>query len=201
MIIENLFPTPVGFFKYEKDLSEENFKFLSEQKQVPNQGNTSSEDRYILKQKRLSDLTTFVEKCIHEYFMATYCPKNDVRLRITQSWLNWSAPGQWHHQHAHPNSLISGCFYVNANKETDKIYFYKTLYEQIKFSPVEWNSYNSESWWYSVGTGDLILFPSSLTHKVEPVEGTETRISIAFNTFPVGYVGNEQDLTALYLEK
>lgn len=201
MIIENLFPIPIGFFNFDEGLSEENTNFLKNQKQRSNQGNTSSEDRYILKQKKISNLTTFIEKCIHEYFMETYCPKNDVRLRITQSWLNWSAPGQWHHQHSHPSSLISGCYYINANKETDKIYFYKTDYQMIKFPPVEWNSYNSDSWWFPVETGKLILFPSSLSHKVEPVEGTETRISIAFNTFPVGYVGDEDELTALHLEK
>lgn len=201
MIMESIFPTPVGFFKNEEVMSDKTIKFLSEQKQRPNQGNTSSEDRYILKQKCLSDLTYFIEKSLQEYFMATFCPKNDVRLRITQSWLNWSAPGQWHHQHAHPNSLISGCYYVNANKETDKIYFFKNKYEPIKFPPVEWNTYNSESWWFPVGTGELVLFPSHLTHKVEPVEGTDTRISLAFNTFPVGFVGDEDELTALYLEK
>ena len=201
MIIENLFPTPVGFFKYEDGLTDEQKKFMSDQDQRPNDGNTSSVDKYILKQKKLASLTTFIEKCAHEYLMATICPKNDARLRITQSWLNWTKPGQFHHKHAHPNSLISGCYYVNANKETDKIFFYRDGYQRIKFPPVEWNSYNSESWWYPVGTGDIILFPSELTHMVQPVGGEDTRISLAFNTFPVGHVGDEDELTALYLGK
>lgn len=201
MIIESVFPTAVGFFKDENGLSKDVFDFLVNQEKRPNQGNFTSIDKYILKQKCLSDLTVFIEKCVHEYFMATFNPKNDVRLRITQSWLNWSQPGQWHHQHAHPSSLISGCYYINANKDTDRIYFHKDDYRMIKFPPVEWNQYNSESWWFSVGSGELILFPSRLMHKVEPVEGTDTRISLAFNTFPVGYVGDEDELTALHLEK
>lgn len=201
MIIENLFPTPIGMFKFEEGLTEDQVKFLTDQDQRPNDGNTSSVDKYILKQKMLSNLTTFIEKSLQEYFMATHCPKNDVRLRITQSWLNWTKPGQFHHKHAHPNSLISGCFYVNANRDTDKIFFYKDAYQRIKFPPVEWNSYNSESWWYPVGTGDLIFFPSELSHMVQTVGGEDTRISLAFNTFPVGYVGDEDELTALHLEK
>lgn len=201
MIIENLFPTPIGFFKYEDGLTDAQKDFLVNQEQRPNDGNTSSQDRYLLKNKKVASLTTFIEKCVHEYLMATICPKNDVRLRITQSWLNWTKPGQFHHKHAHPNSLISGCYYVNANKETDKIFFYKDGYRRIKFPPVEWNSYNSESWWYPVGTGDVVLFPSELTHMVQPVGGEDTRISLAFNTFPVGHVGDEDELTALYLEK
>ena len=194
MQLENLFPTPIGFFKYDGEVDTD---FLANQEQRPNEGNTSGADKYIL--KKLPDLATFIEKCLHEYLMATICPKNDVRLRVTQSWLNWTKPGQYHHKHAHPNSLISGCFYVNADKKSDKIFFYREAYKTIKFPPIEWNPYNSESWWYSVGTGELIFFPSSLTHMVEPVGGEDTRISIAFNTFPVGYVGDEDELTALHL--
>lgn len=201
MIIENLFPTPIGMFKFEEGLTLEQEHFLISQDQRSNDGNTSSVDKYILKQKLLANLTTFIEKSLHEYLMATHCPKNDVRLRITQSWLNWTKPGQFHHKHAHPNSLISGCFYVNANKETDKIFFYNDGYQRIKFPPVEWNVYNSESWWYPVGTGDLIFFPSELSHMVQTVGGESTRVSLAFNTFPVGYVGDEDELTALHLEK
>ena len=198
MLLENLFPTPIGFFKYDGLIETE---FLSSQEQRANEGNTSSVDKYILKQKKLFDLANFIERSLHQYLMATICPKNDVQLRITQSWLNWTKPGQYHHRHAHPNSLISGCFYVNAHKKSDRIFFFKNDYQPIKFPPVEWNPYNSESWWYSVGTGDLVFFPSSLTHMVQPVEGDDTRISLAFNTFPVGYVGNEDDLTALHLRK
>lgn len=196
MLLENLFPTPIGFFKYDGKIDTD---FLANQDQRPNDGNTSSVDKYVL--KKLPDLATFIDKCAHEYLMATICPKNDVRLRVTQSWLNWTKPGQYHHKHAHPNSLISGCFYVNADKETDKIFFYKEGYQQIKFPPVDWNAYNSDSWWYPVGTGELVFFPSSLTHMVQPVGGEDTRISLAFNTFPVGYVGSEDELTALHLEK
>lgn len=191
--MENLFPIPIGFFKYDGKVD------IGDEPQRPNDGNTSSVDKYIL--KKLPDLTTFIEKSLHTYLMSTINPKNDTHLRITQSWLNWTKPGQYHHKHAHPNSLISGCYYVNANKETDKIFFYRDGYQQIKFPPIEWNAYNSESWWYPVGTGDLIFFPSSLTHMVQPVGGEDTRISLAFNTFPVGYVGDEDELTALHLRK
>lgn len=194
MIIENLFPTPIGFFRYDGKVD-----ISADEPQRPNDGNRSSVDKYIL--KKFPDLTTFIEKSLHIYLMSTICPKNDTHLRLTQSWLNWTKPGQYHHKHAHPNSLISGCYYVKANKETDKIFFYRNGYQQIKFPPIEWNAYNSESWWYPVGTGDLIFFPSSLTHMVQPVGGEDTRISLAFNTFPVGYVGDEDELTALHLRK
>ena len=184
----------MGFFNYSGKIDID-----IDQLQRPNEGNTSSVDRYVL--KKSPDLMTFIEKSLHTYLMSTICPKNDVRLRITQSWLNWTKPGQYHHKHAHPNSLISGCYYVKANKETDKIFFYRDGYQQIKFPPIAWNAYNSESWWYSIGTNDLIFFPSHLNHMVQPVGGEDTRISLAFNTFPIGHIGDESELTALYLGK
>lgn len=198
MILENLFPTPIGFVRYEGELDRD---FLINQPQRPNEGNTSSENKYLLNDKKLMPLRRFIEKSSHDYFMATHNPKNDVRLKITQSWLNWSKPGQFHHKHAHPNSLVSGCFYVNAHKDSDKIFFYKDGYKPFRLPPVDWNLYNSESWWFPVGTGDLVLFPSSLTHMVEPVNGNDTRISLAFNLFPIGELGDENELTALKLER
>lgn len=198
MRLENLFPTPIGFFSY-GNLTPAQEKFLLEQPQRQNEGNTSSEDKYILRNKEVTDLATFIDKCAHEYLMATICPKNDVRLRVTQSWLNWTKPGQYHHKHAHSNSIISGCFYVSAND--DKIFFYRDGYKRLKFPPVEWNPYNSDSWWFSVKKGDLIFFPSELTHMVEIKSGDDIRVSLAFNTFPVGHIGDEDQLTALYLGK
>lgn len=198
MKIENLFPTPIGFFSYDGEIDHD---FLINQPQRNNEGNTTSQDTYILKNKKLLNLHQFIEKSLHEYFMATYCPKNDTRLKITQSWLNWTKPNQFHHKHAHPNSLISGCYYINARKDSDKIFFYRDGYQTFKFPPADWNQYNSDSWWLPVGTRDLIFFPSSLTHMVQPVEGEETRISLAFNTFPIGDMGCEMDLTALRLDK
>jgi len=198
VVIENLFPIPIGFFNYDNELDKD---FLINQPQRANEGNTSSQNTYLLKDKKLLLLRQFIEKSLHDYFMATFSPKNDTHLKITQSWLNWTKPGQHHHKHSHPNSLISGVYYVDAYKDRDKIFFYRDGYQHIKFPPAEWNPYNSESWWYPVGTGDLVLFPSSLTHMVQPVENEDTRISLAFNTFPIGVIGDENELTALQLEK
>jgi hypothetical protein len=63
----------------------------------------------------------------------------------------------------------------------------------------EFNWFNSESWFFKVKTGDLKLFPSSLTHNVEQKQGDNVRCSLAFNTFAKGYFGSEETLTALHL--
>jgi hypothetical protein len=43
------------------------------------------------------------------------------------------------------------------------------------------------------------MFPSSLVHMVENKEGTNTRISLAFNVFIKGTIGNNKNLTELIL--
>lgn len=199
-MIHNLFPTPVGIYKLDRDLTDDELDFIKCQDTRPNMGNVTSKDNTILRNTELTNLRDFIETKVSEYFAMIHNPKHDVSLRVTQSWCNYTEPGQYHHKHAHPNSFVSGVFYPQANRETDKIYFYRDGFQQIKFPPSEWNVWNSESWWFEVGTGDLILFPSSLTHMVETVKSEQTRISLSFNTFPVGVVGDEIDLTGLKLE-
>ena len=198
-MIHNLFPTPVGMYKLDRDLTAKELSFLKKQETRSNMGNTTTIDNTILKSKELTQLRDFIETKVLDYFTTVYSPKHKVNLKITQSWTNYTEHGQYHHKHEHPNSFVSGVFYIQADKAKDRIYFFRNGYQQIKFPPSDWNVWNSESWWFEVGTCDLILFPSSLTHMVQTVESNETRISLAFNTFPVGNVGEEMDLTGLQL--
>lgn len=199
MKIHNLFPNPVGIYNLNCDLTEKELSFVKKQKTRPNMGNKTSVDNAILRHKAMTNLRDFIETSVGNYFTTVHNPKHKVNLRITQSWLNYTEPGQYHHKHAHPNSFISGVFYPQANRETDKIYFYRDGFQQIKLPPENWNVWNSESWWFEVGTGDLVIFPSSLQHMVETVQGKQTRISLSFNTFPVGNIGEEVNLTGLQI--
>jgi len=199
MNLHSLFPTAVGFFNLDRSLTEEEKDFLLTLEQRPNMGNRTSKDNFVLCNQCMTFLRSWMEDCVDEYFKATVNPKHAVNLRITQSWVNYSKPGQFHHKHAHPNSYVSGVFYVQTN-ENDKIYFYKDGYQQIKFPTAQWNEWNSESWWFEASEGKLILFPSNLTHMVPTVEGDVVRTSLSFNSFPVGVVGEELDLTGLKLE-
>lgn len=202
MITHHLFPTPVAFFNLGREITQDEFKFLTTQEMKPNMGNVTSTERTLHKKKELSSITKFLKSSVDTYFNEVYQPRNKVHLRFTQSWLNYTKQGQFHHRHAHPNSFISGVFYVQTN-DTDRIHFFKSGYDRIKL-PVEegkFNLYNSDSWWLPVKAGQLVLFPSSLEHMVEKVEGEETRISLAFNTFPVGDVGDDNNLTGLKLKE
>jgi len=201
MVINNLFPTPVVFFKFGRNLTEAELEFIKGQEHFKNEGNTTSKDRKILKSKELTEIRDFIEDSMMEYFKAIHAPKFDVSLYLTQSWANYTEAGQFHHKHAHPNSVVSGVFYPQADREVDKIYFYKDGYERIKVPAIEFNPYNSESWWFEVGAGDLILFPSHLTLLVQTKEGDNTRISFAFISFVKVYIGSDESLTGLNLRE
>lgn len=199
MNLFDLFPTGVAFFNLDRELTEIERTYLTTLEQGPNEGNTTSVFKTVLENEKVLDLRIFIEQCLAKYFAEIYQPIFDVKLRITQSWTNHSDKGRFHHKHPHPNSFVSGCFYINADKEQDKIFFFNEIYRHIEIPTKHYNQYNSKSWWLPVGTGDLILFPSYLTHMVEPVKAEETRISLAFNTFPIGQVGDDANLTGLYL--
>jgi uncharacterized protein (TIGR02466 family) len=199
MQVINLFPTAIGSFHLGREITAEEMDFMLNQPQKSNTGNTTSENRNILEHETMTDIRVFIQQCVDKYFQEIFRPKFDVKLRFTQTWMNYSEPGQFHHKHAHPNSLISGCFYPQANPEVDKITFFDESYKRIDIHTEEFNHYNSPSWWIPVGTGSVLIFPSSLTHMVENVMSDKTRVSLAFNTFPVGYIGNDNTLTGLHL--
>ena len=197
--ITGIFPTPIYISKLNRKLTIKELSFIDKSKLdvYKNDGNTTSNDNYILNHKTFKNLKEDLDLRIQDYFQKIISPTDAITPYITQSWLNYTETNQYHHKHAHPNSLVSGVFYINCDEQFDKIKFFNENYKAIKPEVKEWNIWNAESWWFSVKTGDIILFPSSLTHMVENKEGTNTRISLAFNVFIKGMIGNNKQLTEL----
>jgi len=201
-VINGIFPTPIYISKLNRKLNSKELLFIDKTKLDVhnNEGNTTSNDNYILNNKHFKNLKLDLDLIIKDYFDKIICATNSITPYITQSWLNYTETNQHHHKHEHQNSLVSGVFYVNSDEKFDKIKFYKRdIYQIIKPEIKEWNLWNSESWWFPVKTGDIILFPSSLTHMVETKQGDNTRISLAFNVFIKGIVGNNKGLNELKL--
>ena len=199
--INGIFPTPVYISKLERKLTLKELSFIDKIKLDlhNNEGNKTSNDNYVLNNKSFKNLKEDLDIRVQDYFQKVISPTDSITPYITQSWLNYTETNQYHHKHEHSNSLVSGVFYVNCNEEFDKIKFFNHTYKAIKPEVKDWNLYNSESWWFSVKTGDVILFPSSLTHMVETKEGDNTRISLAFNVFIKGTIGSNKLLTELIL--
>jgi len=201
--IANLFPTPIYMTDMDRPFTKQELKFIEVQKNhtTKNEGNVSSIDNYILNRKELKNIKKIIDTACEDYLQRIICPKEkNLKLYVTQSWLNFTEANQYHHQHAHPNSVISGVLYFDCDKENDKIKFTSPKgYQQIVPELKNYNIWNSYTWWFPLETGQLIMFPSSTIHQVDTKKGNNTRISLAFNTFYKGTIGSNSNLTELIL--
>ena len=203
--IHGIFPTPIYLVKRDSNLipeEEKEIERIIEEGMIKNISNSSSTNSYIFNDK-LKNLKQFCEQQIKIYVEQVINPKEELDFYITQSWLNITKPGEFHHEHSHSNSIISGVFYIST-VEDDKIMFADPniiMKEQIKFALKEQNAWNSTTWFFPVNNNKLILFPSWLNHQVEVnKKATTDRISISFNTFVKGRLGMHKDLTELILK-
>ena len=201
--IHALFAMPVYITKLKREFTSEENKFTNKIKLrcCKNIGNRTSNDSNIINNKQYSSLRKELNKIVKDYFNKIICPSNNIKPYITQSWLNYTDTNQYHHIHKHPNSLVSGILYINADKDNDKVKFYNDKYSMIDIETEKFNAFNSRSWWFPVETGQVFLFPSSLSHSVETKKGKNTRISLAFNVFIEGTIGSKEDLNELTLRK
>ena len=203
-IIHSIFPTPIYTTKMDRGFTKQELQFVKQQKKhcINNQGNINTKDNYILNRKEFKNIKKFLDKHCKDYLDTVICPKNNIELYITQSWLNYTEANQYHHRHEHPNSVVSGVLYFDSDVKNDKILFsHSRGYQQIspEIDKEKFNLWNSGTWFFPVETGNLFMFPSSTTHQVETKKGNNTRISLAFNTFYKGSVGSNTELTELIL--
>ena len=203
MIIHQLFPQPVYFSKLERELTKEELKTIDayKAKTYKNESNITSDNNYVLENKALKNLKKDLNKKVINYFNEVVCTSNSIIPYITQSWISYTETNQFHHQHAHSNSYISGIFYIDAQKGVDSITFYKpNANETIRLNVAKYNPFNSASCLFPVETGNIFLFRSSLIHGVNKKKGTNTRISLSFNVFMKGKIGDKKESTELILK-
>ena len=201
----SIFPCPGAIVKRDsKFTSKENkeVKDIINEGLFSNSGNSHSTNTNIFNGK-LKKLKQFCEQHLDTYIKEVICPKEDLNFYITQSWLNINKPGEFHHEHSHSNSIISGVFYVST-EEDDKIFFTdpnQKLKDLLRSEVTTFNLWNSSSWFFPAVTNELLIFPSWLNHRVDQNEkATKNRISISFNTFVTGVMGSKERLTELILK-
>lgn len=197
----HLFPTPVSEYKLDGGFSEQELQSIAEmlKDRHANVGNETSNADTVLMSPELSRVAKFCESAISHY-ATEVMQLVDVKPCITQSWLNLSVKGQWHHMHSHPNSMFSGVLYVEAGG-SDRIVFErrdKVMGGFFDVEAVNFNPANSDNWWLPAVTGSLLVFPSSLYHSVPPTE-SDRRVSLSFNTFPQTHIGSRTKLNFLPL--
>ena len=195
-----IFPRPVLILPYEKPISKE-LEFIRTLEWLAQKanGNFKSKDSYVLKHEKLKDIKNFLMESINKYCEKILNTKQ--RLVITQSWFNKNPTGSKHHEHVHPNSIVSGVMYFQIDQTLPPIQFSKSNQDGVKLATIKYNVLNSDTFLLPCKPGELILFPSNLRHSVPINTGMPDRISLSFNTFCIDALGSEDSLTHLDIRR
>ena len=206
--IHGIFPIPVYSVKRDSDLDS------TEEKEIEdiikgglrvNAENSFSNNSYIFNTK-LKKIKEFCEQHIKIYVKEIINPKEDLDFYITQSWLNVTKPGESHNVHSHTNSIISAAFYIQTDVgQTINCYDPNRRIKQTNAVDIEKSRTNNiwcgEGICFEVKKNMLMLFPSWLEHGVQPnKQQTKDVISISFNTFVKGNLGQRKNLNQLILQ-
>ena len=131
-----IFPTPILITKYEENISEET-KYVENLKYNYQKDNKNfrSTDSYIFKHEPLKKIKNFCRESITKYTEKILNSKQS--LVITQCWTNRNPPGAKHHEHVHPNSIVSGVFFIRIGRKLPPIQFAKTIQGAMKLDPIK----------------------------------------------------------------
>ena len=203
--LNHLFSIPLMEFEYGQISEDENNiinHYLNDLR--PNVYNFTTRESYILdKEKGLSNLKKFIKRAIYTYVKSVIVGdeynQDELNFKITQSWANLTQPGSaGHHQHTHSNSVISGVLYVQTNDDDSVTFANDYLASMtIRVPTKKYNQFNSNIWRFPVSAGKLILFPSNVPHQVDSPIGNKDRITLSFNVFPFGILGEKDQLGEL----
>ena len=154
-------------------------------------------DTYVL-ENHVPNLRNWLQQQLDNF--SKYSLSTDQKLKFTQSWcLKHNNTRQEVFPHSHPNSIISGAYYVAADEDSAKLKFHRT---SVSTHPsIQWemdpNKSKDAPWnwdWQkiSVHTGRLVLFPSQLMHSVESeMHNSGIRCVLSFNTWFEGSIGSD----------
>ena len=195
-----IFPTPILITKYKSSLVDE-LKYIDTLDWIEQKANQNfkSKDTYLLDHEQFKNIKNFIYESLNKF--TKDISQSDQRLVVTQCWLNKNPKGSKHHEHVHPNSIISGVFYFKQDPKLPPIQFSKSIQSAMKLDPKKYNNLNSETFLLPCTDGELILFPSNLKHSVPINMGDEPRISMSFNTFSIDTLGSEDSLTHLDIRR
>ena len=176
--IYEIFPTAIFKTNMNRRLTNKEKKIVDDNHLELNNnfGNRTSKNTYVLEEKNFSSLKKFVISGLKKYY-------KDV-LKVTNN---------------HANSYVSGVLYLNVVEDIDQIVFHKSEYLNFSFNTKETSQYNSNIWKINIQNGDLVLFPSHLQHDVPFRKHNSTRISLAFNSYFKGVVGEDYKLNKLII--
>jgi uncharacterized protein (TIGR02466 family) len=108
----------------------------------------------------------------------------DAPLVLDSLWINVLEPGGHHSAHIHPNSVVSGTYYVALPKGAAGLKFEDPRLAQMMAAPPRRRDASEANRRFVEVTpepGQVLLWESFLRHEVPTTKGRGERISISFN--------------------
>ena len=104
-------------------------------------------------------------------------------MDITSCWAVVNGKLASNFVHNHPNSVLSGVYYVKAPENCGGIFFRDARDVAHMFVPTvaELSPWTLQKVTYAATEGRMLIFPSWLNHGVEPNLSEEDRICVSFN--------------------
>ncbi len=104
-------------------------------------------------------------------------------MAIQSLWANRNGPGDYNAQHVHPNSFLSGSYYLTVPPDSGNIEIADPVRERVMDAyPLRADArHHMRRVEYRCREGLLIMFPSWLSHGVQPNRSHGMRYSLAFN--------------------
>lgn len=111
--------------------------------------------------------------------------KASCEIIMNGCWINVNAKGCSNRTHTHPDSMLSGAYYLKTPADCGRIVMLDPRPQAACISlPVDRHSpLTSPSYHHQPRSGEFVIFPSWLPHYVDPNQSDEERISVAFNMF------------------
>lgn len=110
------------------------------------------------------------------------------RLTVDNMWINVNGKNSYNSPHIH-EGFLSGVFYVKAPVNSGNIIIsHPNIHHDVYIPKTkDWNEYTATNLTYFAEENKLLIFPSYLSHYVQPNLSEEDRISISFNISEVLY--------------
>ena len=191
--IELIFPTVIhtidiaAFKTVQKDLIKHVYnekKKDSKGRQISNVGGWQSGAKSFKEPNLLSKL---IQLEVGKYFHANKILKDTIKLTFDNYWININRKGDFNTKHIHQHGHLSGVLYLKVPKDSGNIGFDSPH----SFTHAGENDAYSDNireacctypfFGFAPKAGNILMFPSSLYHAVEPSRSEEDRISASFN--------------------
>jgi uncharacterized protein (TIGR02466 family) len=128
----------------------------------------------------LADLCQFIKLCV-EHVAGVDGWALDRHDVVLDGWINVNGRGAMNNFHNHPNSLLSGTYYIDTPAGGGDLVFRDPREAAYMFQPPYTAGYRAPVAGFTPEPGMLIVFPSWLVHAVGPNTSDVDRISVAFN--------------------